>query len=439
MCVVCVILFLDVQRKEEIMAGKHGRKKSTQKKSENSTRARENVAPVVKEHVEEQSDRNNSDDLSPDLCEPSEKIKGRKRKNPSSFSGGVSTRTRARKAVSDENEPVGEDVVHEESTRVREKTAVSLSLDSESEDMSAVSSKARQPPQPLEFYFKSTEFTKTCKIQTKCSVKDTVDVIKKLKEEVKWFTSHPQFRHFFHMPSEKYLKLQAMWMLLMRTIRTEKEEDVAWFGVNGVPIRYSMREHALISGLDCHEYPRKYLKLGGTKFVDYYFGGLKKITITDVEQKLLSMKTACNDRLKMAVLFFLGRVIRGQAKDTGPVDPFILRVVDDLEACKTFPWGRLTFEDAVKNIKHMMELLKGEVHPACGFPGFVIPLQVLAFECIPKLGKKFRLSADSPCEDCPRMCKSRFTKSSMKGYPLEDIYTALGKTKVYVYTLFSRN
>ena len=213
-------------------------------------------------------------------------------------------------------------------------------------------------------------------IQTKCSVKDTFDVIKKLKEEVKWFTSHPQFRHFFHMPSEKYLKLQAMWMLLMRTIRTEEEEDVAWFAVNGVPIRYSMREHALISGLDCHEYPRKYLKLGGTKFVDCYFGGLKKITITDVEQKLLSMKTACNDRLKMAVLFFLGRVIRGHAKDIGPVDPFILRIVEDLEACKTFPWGRLTFEDAINNIKHMMELLKGEVHPACGFPGFVIPLQV---------------------------------------------------------------
>ncbi|KAF3582626.1 hypothetical protein DY000_02033972 [Brassica cretica] len=123
------------------MAGKHGRKKPTQKKSENSTRAPENVAPVVEEHVEEQSDGNNSDDLSPDLCQPSEEIKGRKRKNPSSISGGVSTGTRARKAVSDGNEPVGEDVVHEESTRVREKTAVSLSLDSESEDMSAVSSK----------------------------------------------------------------------------------------------------------------------------------------------------------------------------------------------------------------------------------------------------------------------------------------------------------
>ncbi|KAG2315289.1 hypothetical protein Bca52824_018411 [Brassica carinata] len=48
------------------------------------------------------------------------------------MSGGVSTRTRARKAVSDGNQPVGDGV--------RETTVVSLSLDSESEDMSAVSS-----------------------------------------------------------------------------------------------------------------------------------------------------------------------------------------------------------------------------------------------------------------------------------------------------------
>ncbi|KAH0854771.1 hypothetical protein HID58_044829 [Brassica napus] len=44
---------------KEIMAGKHGRKKPTQKKSGNSQSARENVAPVVEEHVEEQSDGNN--------------------------------------------------------------------------------------------------------------------------------------------------------------------------------------------------------------------------------------------------------------------------------------------------------------------------------------------------------------------------------------------
>ncbi|KAF8112087.1 hypothetical protein N665_0067s0008 [Sinapis alba] len=287
------------------------------------------------------------------------------------------------------------------STGVRKTTVVLLSLDAESENMSAESSKERQPPQPLEFYFKSTKYTETCKIQTKCKVTKTVDVIKKLKDKVKLFTSHTQ---------------------------------CCMVAVNGVPIRYSMREHALISGLDCHEYPRRHLKLGGTKF------------------------KPCNDRLKMAVLFLLGQVIIGKTKDYGPVYPFILRIVEDLDVCRTLPWGRLTFEDAIKEIRHMMEFLKGEVYQACGFPGFIIPVmvKVLGFvfgvtvsnlplmvalklfytqpliyvELLAFIFIGLVLLLKNPCEDCPRMCKSRFTKSSMKGYPLEDIYAALGKTKV---------
>ena len=54
-----------------------------------------------------------------------------------------------------------------------------------------------------------------------------------------------------------------------------------------------------------------------------------------MEQKLLSM-TPCNDKLKMAILFFRGRVIRGNPKDSGPLDQFILRIADNLDACITF-------------------------------------------------------------------------------------------------------
>ncbi|KAH0864375.1 hypothetical protein HID58_081586, partial [Brassica napus] len=61
--------------------------------------------------------------------EPVLEMKGRKRKNPSTTCVGVSSRTRARKAVSAGNEPA------------RETPVVSLSVDSESDDMSAVSSK----------------------------------------------------------------------------------------------------------------------------------------------------------------------------------------------------------------------------------------------------------------------------------------------------------
>jgi len=52
-------------------------------------------------------------------------------------------------------------------------------------------------------------------------------------------------------------------------------------------------------------------------------------------------------------------------------------MVDDLDACKTFPWGRLTFEDSIREIKRVMNHLKGEVtKDAVSFPGFIVPLEV---------------------------------------------------------------
>ncbi|KAF3508282.1 hypothetical protein F2Q69_00009848 [Brassica cretica] len=69
-----------------------------------------------------------SDEILVSIFVPFE-MKGRKRKNPSTTCVGVSSRTRARKAVSAGNEPA------------RETTVVSLSVDSESDDMSDVSSK----------------------------------------------------------------------------------------------------------------------------------------------------------------------------------------------------------------------------------------------------------------------------------------------------------
>ncbi|KAH0898377.1 hypothetical protein HID58_047945, partial [Brassica napus] len=120
----------------KIMAGNRGGKKKTTKKSGKST-----TAPVAEENVEELSDGNNSDDM----CDPPPPpplrynivlgMNGLKRKRPFT-GGGVSSRTRTRKAVSNRNEPV-----REESNPVRGMTVVSLSLDTESEGMSVVSSK----------------------------------------------------------------------------------------------------------------------------------------------------------------------------------------------------------------------------------------------------------------------------------------------------------
>ncbi|KAL6565555.1 hypothetical protein OROHE_004610 [Orobanche hederae] len=137
---------------------------------------------------------------------------------------------------------------------VEHETTISDSNDGSENDEISSTSKDTRPMQPLEFFFDSSQYTKPCKIQTRCHVYEIVELFKleKFATELAWFKSHPQFHHIFHMGEEKTRKLQGMWMLLLRTVVTEGK-TIRWFVVNGVPIRYSLREHALISGLDCNE------------------------------------------------------------------------------------------------------------------------------------------------------------------------------------------
>lgn len=137
--------------------------------------------------------------------------------------------------------------------------------------------------QPVKFYFNPSEYVKYPKLGTRCTPQKAVKVIKDLDgPEVEWFEKHPQFKHFFHMHLHEMRKVMGMWMLLVRTACTDRDNEF-WFVVNGVPIRYSLREHGLLCGLSCHRYPPRYNekgdKLGSLRFVTKHFGDGAKPTI----------------------------------------------------------------------------------------------------------------------------------------------------------------
>ncbi|KAG2250145.1 hypothetical protein Bca52824_080281 [Brassica carinata] len=124
-----------------------------------------------------------------------------------------------------------------------------------------------------------------------------------------------------------------------------------------------------------------------------------RVTEADVLEKLEKMEAddGSDERLKMAVLYFLTRVIRGRTRNAYFIEPFILQ--------------------------------------AWTFPGFVIPLEILAFECIPVLRESFRDPDPNCLPDCPRMCKWKYKRTGTTGFALEEIYKALGNTKVISSTL----
>lgn len=232
---------------------------------------------------------------------------------------------------------------------------------------------------PMDMWFPNTEYGKSIKLGTKCYVEKAVSTLKGIlqPEELKWFTEHPQFCHFFHMPQEKNHKTMGMWMLLLRMVKTDTKKE-AWFVVNGVPILYSLREHTLLSGLDGREYPPNYKTFGDLKLVTKHFN-TEKVTHEAVEKKIKSMRH-CKDRLNIAVLYFLSSVIRGMAKAGGEaveVDLIFRMAVSDLEWCKTFPWGRYSFDDTMKEMFHMVEHFHGEAKKHWCFPSFIVPLEVI--------------------------------------------------------------
>uniref|UniRef100_A0A1J3FKA6 DUF1985 domain-containing protein n=1 Tax=Noccaea caerulescens TaxID=107243 RepID=A0A1J3FKA6_NOCCA len=288
-----------------------------------------------------------------------------------------------------------------------------------------------EPMRPLRMYFLPTEYCKKMKLSTRCYLQDVFETFRDLRpaltdNEKNWFETHPQFKHIFHMPRDRNHKLQGIWTLLLRTACIEKEKEV-WFVVNGVPIRYGLREHALISGLYSHNYPSGFAEntCGKMSFVEKYFKLGSTVRYQDLKPMLEKMKPSpkSNDRLRMLILYFLASIIKGQMKTgekASSVDPFLLRAVGDMNLCRTFPWGRLSYDHMLKGISKTMTHFNGAVpgiekqDQPWPIPGFILPLELLAFEAIPELGERFLEPFPSADEECPKMCKSMFKNCDMK-------------------------
>ncbi|KAF8109832.1 hypothetical protein N665_0090s0015 [Sinapis alba] len=287
--------------------------------------------------------------------------------------------------------------------------------------------------QPMKLHFPSSQYQKSLKLSGKCYIDTALRNIQTIlkEKEVDWFIEHPQFQHFFHVKNQNQ-KWMGIWLLVLRSACVEKKYEL-WFILNGVPVRYSLREFRLISGLYCHEYPPNHERLGGTTFMNKYFEG-KRVTYADLEKQMLAMKSKPHqDRLKMVILYFLASILVGGRKSgegASPVDSFFLTVVDDLDACLKFPWGQYAFEHNLKNVSSFLEKCNGVVPMSWVFTSFHVPLELFVYEAIPSLRNHFRETVNGAHPGCPRMCKMQYKrKGGTKSYSLNAMNGKLGETK----------
>ncbi|XP_010519182.1 PREDICTED: uncharacterized protein LOC104798704, partial [Tarenaya hassleriana] len=178
--------------------------------------------------------------------------------------------------------------------------------------------------------------------------------------------------------------MSLMVALINRSVKTKKDGEL-WFVMNGVPIRYSLWEHAILCGLNCSPLPENWEEIGGFEFYRKFFGqeSFEKVMKAEVMKKFGELAVDDrDDRLKMAYLLLLSYVIGHQHSEY--VNPFLLKIVNNVDACEKFPWGTFTFNNVHEFVVNYLNKHRKPANQ-WNLPGFIIPLTMLPFECIPKL------------------------------------------------------
>lgn len=238
--------------------------------------------------------------------------------------------------------------------------------------------------------------------ECKISIKSQIDKVTKLINNVlkndstnlQLFKESP-FGHFLDLSNNYEHSSQVMWLLLIREADCDRDSEM-WFVVNGVPIRFSLMEYALISGLKCSEYPEGWeTQAKSNAFKDRHFRGKEIVSIDDVKAKFTHMSNpnqsnrvrrnlnvSNKEILKMASLLFVSAALMHRNKSSSNIDSLLLGLVDDLDMFNQYPWGTYSYEYALKQLRKGLKGKAKSVHEKAKtmstftYSGFVLPLAV---------------------------------------------------------------
>ncbi|KAJ4866799.1 hypothetical protein Rs2_51671 [Raphanus sativus] len=175
--------------------------------------------------------------------------------------------------------------------------------------------------------------------------------------------------------------------ILSRQLKVFKKHE-AWFLFAGKPIRFSIREFAMVTGLNCSKFPKRGKKKSRNFMEDkpYWgelFGSLREVPVSSVV-KMLAKKTVVDRdiRLKYAYLALVSAVIL-PTTHAPRISVEYAEMIKDLDTFLAHPWGRVSFEMLISSIKERKEvsLLQNTI----ALKGFVLALQLVIVECVPAL------------------------------------------------------
>uniref|UniRef100_A0A0D3D9T1 Ubiquitin-like protease family profile domain-containing protein n=1 Tax=Brassica oleracea var. oleracea TaxID=109376 RepID=A0A0D3D9T1_BRAOL len=192
--------------------------------------------------------------------------------------------------------------------------------------------------------------------------------------------------------------------LLSRQLKTKKKHE-AWFRFAGHPVRFSLREFALVTGLPCGKFPkRSKQKLRKTIAEKPYwpslFGKSDVVTVASV-LKMLRRRTVTDKdiRIKFSCLAILESVLLPTSLKM-KICREHAEAIKDIDEFFAYPWGRLAFYLLMCSIKERDEVALSQDNIAV--KGFALALQLVLVEVVPALTEVVQetcSSSESDSED----------------------------------------
>ncbi|GMN54912.1 hypothetical protein TIFTF001_024019 [Ficus carica] len=283
--------------------------------------------------------------------------------------------------------PGFERTVREETNHITESSS-NEEVDEEDQDISrmVLTSELKElPPLILSEYFSA-----------KVTVRSKMAILKEIQiwlteEDKTIFRNYPQLGPLIDLPIGGEFSGALAHNLLLRKTVCQKDHEV-WFLIEGKPLRFSLNEFVLISGLYMGGGPSEdeiKAQEEHNELKNKYWPTKKSVLLVDVAKKLKELSITndrTNDKLKLAFLYMVaGFLTSSDSKKV--VNPSWLQYANDLNFFTQYPWGNVCYNQTLDYIKTDLVAKFNKSSSAYNFYGCPWIFQIWAFEAMPKLGE----------------------------------------------------
>lgn len=186
--------------------------------------------------------------------------------------------------------------------------------------------------------------------------------------------------------------------VVQRRLKTQKKHEL-WFLFAGNPIRFLLREFAIVTGLKCDpvppQQPRKRKNpLEDKLYWNELFGSLKTCT-TDMVIEMLKKRVVKDreTRIKFACLAITSSVLL-PTSHTPKIIPEHVELIWDIYEFLDYPWGKVSFSLLVSNLIKKDEIALSQ--DSFAIQGYVDAIQRVLIAAVPQLKEEVATAEPAP-------------------------------------------